>query len=452
MRKFLIILISILLLSFISGKNSSNTLHNVEMEKLDISQYKKLSQLFYADKVNRIDSFLKFSQKYYGFNGNVLVAHNGELILKKSYGYSSFPEKEELKDTSTFQLASVSKQFTALAILMLKEQSKLNLDDDIRIYLPNLPYKGVTIKNLLQHTAGLPNYMWMLEHNWKSDKLPTNKDVVRLLSELNLPVYFSPGRKHEYSNTGYVLLASIIEVVTKQPFEDFIQNNIFSALGMCHSFIHSAANIDVQSDYMLGYFRRWHRYRPYGESLHDGIVGDKGVYSTTGDLFLWDQALYDNKLISEESTEEAFTKGKIRNRWSFSYGYGFRIKNIGEHKVIYHNGLWEGFRSAISRFIDSKNTVIVLNNTSCRSMYFITKKIEQINNEDIELAPEYQIIRTAINYGYGFGIERYEWLKKKDPSLDLDEHLFAKVVDNLRQFDKKKLASIVSRLSQDINS
>ena len=413
-----------------------------------MSQYKKLSELFYADKLNRIDSFLKLSQRYYGFNGNVLVAHNAEVILKKSYGYSSFPEKEELTDTSAFQLASVSKQFTAVAILMLKEQAKLSLDDDIRIYLPSLPYKGIKIKNLLQHTAGLPNYMWMLEHNWNSEKIPANKDVVRLLSELNLPVYFSPGRRHEYSNTGYVLLASIVEAVTKQDFKDFVEENIFAPLGMCHSFIHSVKGMQDDTNYMIGYFRRWHRYRPYGESIHDGIVGDKGVYSTTGDLFLWDQALYDNRLISAESTEEAFTKGKIRNRWAFSYGYGFRIKNVNGEKVIYHNGLWEGFRSGISRFLDKRNTVIVLNNTSCRSMYFITNKIEQINNEEIELAPEYQIIRTAINYGYGFGLEKYEMLKNENPSLEIDEHLFAKVADDLQKFDKNKLASIVERLSQ----
>ena len=203
---------------------------------------------------------------------------------------------------------------------------------------------------------------------------------------------------------------------------------------------------------MEGYFRRWRRYRPYGESMHDGVVGDKGVYSTTGDMFLWDQALYSNRLISEESTEEAFTKGKIRNRWAFSYGYGFRIKNVGDEKVVYHNALWEGFRTGISRYIDNKNTVIILNNTSCRSMYFITNKIENINNEKIELAPEYQIIRTAINYGYAFGIERYEILKKENPDLELDKDLFAKVVSNLQQFKKTQLASLVSQLSQEIKS
>jgi len=450
MTNYLNIILAILLLFIAPGKNSSNPLYNIGVEEISTDDNNKLIELFYNDKVNRIDSFLQLSQRYYGFNGNVLVAHNGEVIFNKSYGYSNFPAKEPLTDNSVYQLASVSKQFTAVSILILKEQGKLNIDDDIRVYLPTLPYKGITIKHLLQHTGGLPNYMWMLEHNWENEKIPTNSDVIKMMSELDLPKYFSPGRRHDYSNTGYVVLASIIEKITGKPFADFIESNIFIPLGMQHSFIYSSAYNKEYPAKLDGYFRRWRRYRPYGESIHDGIVGDKGVCSTTYDLFLWDKALYDNILISKEATDEAFTAGKIRNRWAFNYGYGFRLKKYNNKKVVYHNGLWEGFRTGITRFIEDKNTVIVLNNTSCRSFYFINNKIDNIANENTELVPEFQIIRTAIKYGYTFGYERYLLLKKDNPTLIIDSQLFVKAVNKLQELDKDQLAITISKLSEDI--
>lgn len=450
MTYYLNIIVVIILLFVAPGKNSSNPLCDVGMEELSITDNDELIQLFYTDKVNRIDSLLKLSQRYYGFNGNVLVAHNGEVIFNKSYGYSNFAKKEALTDESVYQLASVSKQFTAVAILILKEKGKLKLDDDIRAYLPSLPYKGITIKNLLQHTGGLPNYMWMLEHNWESEDIPRNTDVIKMMSELDVPKYFSPGRRHDYSNTGYVVLASIIEKITGTSFADFVETNIFSPLGMNSSFIYSSAIDSVYPKRLEGYFKRWRRYRTYGESIHDGIVGDKGVYSTTTDLFLWDKALYDNTLISQDLTDEAFTAGKIRNRWKFKYGYGFRLKKYNNKDVVYHNGLWEGFRTSVTRFIEDKNTVIVLNNTSCRSIYFINNKIDEIANEQTDLVPEYQIIRTAIKYGYTFGYEKYSLLKNDNPDLKIDNQLFEKVVEKLQELDKNQLAFTIHKLSEDI--
>lgn len=450
MRVYFSIFVIIVLTLFTFGENRSSTYRHIELEKLDEAQNEQLLRIFYSDKYERIDTYLKKANKRYGFNGNVLVAYDGEVILQESYGYENFRNKAPLTDSSVFQLASVSKQFTAVAILILHEQGKLNLNEDICTYIPELPYEGISVKNLLQHTGGLANYMWMLEHHWESTKLPKNSDLINLMAELKMSVYFSPGRKHDYSNTGYVILASIVEAISGELFGEFVNENIFNPLEMNNSFVYSAAYDIEYPEKLDGYIRKWRRLRVYDQTVHDGIVGDKAVYSTSGDLFKWDQSLYDHSLVSKESLEEAFTCGKIRNRWKFPYGYGFRLKYINNKKVVYHKGLWEGFRTSFSRFIDDRNTVIILNNTNCGSIYSIIEKVERIANEEVQLAPEYEIIRTAISYGYEYGIDRYNLIKEENPEIILNHSLFEKAILNLESNEKQQLVSIISQISKNI--
>ncbi|MEA3444971.1 MAG: serine hydrolase domain-containing protein, partial [Bacteroidota bacterium] len=375
-------IIAILILIFsISTENGSTPFRQIELQRLSLEEENQITQYFYDDQIHQIDSFLQHANKYYRFNGNVLIAHNDEVIFSNSYGYKDFPKKNLHDKNSVFQLASVSKQFTAISILMLVEQGKVDLESDIRNYIPEIPYENITIKNLLQHTGGLPNYMWMLEHHWKKERIPTNKDLLKLIKKLNLNRYFRPGRKHDYSNTGYVLLASIVESVSGKNFGDFVDENIFSPLGMDNSFIYSAGINKNYPEKIDGYFRKWGRMRKWDQTLHDGIVGDKGVYSTTCDLHLWNQALYNNKLISDTLLHEALTKGKIRNRWEFAYGYGFRLKKYRHKEQVYHKGLWQGFRTSFSRFVDNQLTVIVLNNTDCPGIHSITDRVERMAND-----------------------------------------------------------------------
>ena len=441
----MIVIIVLILSTF--GKNSSSTYPMVELEKLNDTEKEQLLRIFYSDKVERLDKYLTEASQRYGFNGNVLVANNSEVILHQSYGYADFDSKVPLDNNTAFQLASVSKQFTAVSILILKERGLIDIDSDIRKYLPEIPYENITVKNLLQHTSGLPNYMWILENRWKSDKIPNNKDLIKLLSTEKMPVFFSPGRRHDYSNTGYAILASIVESVTGKKFGDFVEENIFTPLEMNNSFVYSGAYENNHSDKLKGYFRRGRRLKVYDQTIHDGIVGDKSVYSTTGDLFKWDQSLYNNTLISENSLKEAFTSGKIGKRRLFPYGYGFRLKYEDSKKVVYHKGLWEGFRTSLSRFVDDHNTVIVLNNTSCSSMHAITERIESIANEEIHMTPEFEIIRTAISFGYEYGIDQYHLLKESDPGIVLNHEFFDEAIESLTASNKTELVSILKKIS-----
>ncbi|MCF8372778.1 MAG: beta-lactamase family protein [Bacteroidales bacterium] len=446
---FTIILTLVLLLT-LSSENSSTPYRNVELQSIDDQQENHILQYFYDDQISQIDSFLRHANKYSRFHGNVLIAHDGEIILKKSYGYKDFPNKNLHDENSTFQLASVSKQFTAMSILMLVEQRKVDLDADIRTYLPGFPYEKITVKNLLQHTGGLPNYMWMLEHKWKKEKIPTNKDLIALMKELKMQRFFWPGKRHDYSNTGYAVLASIVESVTGKNFGDFVADNIFKPLGMDHSFVYSAG---IDKDYpekLDGYFQKWRRLRIYDHTLHDGIVGDKGVYSTASDLVLWDQALYANKLINDTLLQLAMTAGKIRNRWEFPYGFGFRVKKYNDQKLVYHKGLWQGFRTSFSRFVDSHVTVIVLNNTDCPKIHSITDRVEQMANELKSTPPEFEIINNAICYGYEFGLQKYRMIKEANPETEFHIDQIEKTIELLNEMGKDQLAEIVSRLTIEI--
>ena len=181
-----------------------------------------------AKKVNhKLDSLLKRINKRHDFHGSLLVAKNGKILYNNQIGYANFRKKEPLSKASVFQLASVSKQFTAAAIMLLYERNQIQLNDTVNKYFRNFPYKNVTIKNLLNHTAGLPKYFWLAEHEWNQNKAPTNSDMMALLESSNVQRFFKPGRNFDYSNTGYFVLASIVEKVSGTSFSAFIQKNVF---------------------------------------------------------------------------------------------------------------------------------------------------------------------------------------------------------------------------------
>ncbi|MCK4676858.1 MAG: beta-lactamase family protein [Bacteroidales bacterium] len=420
---------------------------SVDPEILTLNEQKDLSFLFVKDKYNRLESLLTIAQEAYGFHGSVLVAVEGSLVFNKTIGYANFRTKKKLTNESVFQLASVSKQFIAMAIMILKEGGFLSYDDDIQKYLPDFPYKKMTIRHLLNHTAGLPNYMWLIEHYWQQDSIPPdNGDMVRMLSDHDLPLYFTPGRRFDYCNTGYAVLAYLIEVISKKSIPDFLQDNIFDPLEMFNTFAYSTAADKPQEEILNGYSRSWRRYRTIGKSLHDGILGDKGVYSTTSDLFKWDQALYSEKLVSYASLEEAFTAGKVRNKYDFPYGFGFRIKETEEGKVVYHYGRWEGFRTGLLRYIDQKNTIIILNHTSLRGLTIFINRIKKIIHDSPNNRPVELIVEKAFSGGIEYAVATYNNLKKDDPSLAINTTLLLEVVDYLNSINKPGKARLIKEL------
>lgn len=331
---------------------------------------------------HKLDSLLSRINKRNDFNGSVLVAKNEKVLYSNQIGMADFRKKEPLNKESVFQLASVSKQFTAAAIMLLNEQNKIKLTDTVNTYFPDFPYRDVTIKNLLNHTAGLPKYFWVAEHKWDQNKAPTNKEMMALLAESNVNRFFKAGRNFDYSNTGYFVLASIVEKVSGISFSDFLKNNIFDPLHMKHSYVYSFENDTIKDNQLIGYrlYRGWRHLKISG-TVNDAIVGDKNVYTTSEDLFKWTLGLNSGKLLTKESLEMMYSKGETIYGRKIPYGFGFRI-DTKRDKSIYHHGKWNGFSTALTKYLDEDLVIIVLEHTSYRGITSLNRKIKKIVAEN----------------------------------------------------------------------
>lgn len=358
-----------------------------------------LSNLLFAQqsKADKFDEILSCSHNNREFNGNVLIVENGKVIYKKAIGYAEFQNRTPLTINSQFRLASVSKQFTAMAIAILCEQKKLNYDDDINKYLPQLPYKGIRIRHLLHHTSGLPDYMGLFETYWDQDKIATNSDIISLFAKYKPAVYFAPGERWEYSNTGYALLASIVESAGQMPFHQFIEKHIFAPLDMKNSVVYSPLRKDTMTDRVYGVY--WNADDSFSENdahFLNGIAGDGGIYSTLDDLLKWDRALYTEKLLPKARLEEVFTPGKLNDASSTDYGFGWSIeKSPTGKKRVSHSGGWVGFRTNIVRDIEDDNTIIFLSNVS-EAFRPLRRALENVLYEEKCNLPRLSIARKLI--------------------------------------------------------
>lgn len=406
---------------------------------------KEIEQIFYQEKAEVIDSILQAKAKNHYFNGNVLVAHKGYCIYNESFGYSDMLRRKKLEKNDIFQLASVSKQFTAMAVMILKERNLLNYEDSVIKYIPEFPYPGITVRMLLNHTSGLPNYYWLVENHWHGKGAPTNEEILEMMTEHKLNLYFTPGRRWDYSNTGYIVLASIVERISQQSFAEFMKENVFDPLKMNNSFVYSRTESDEKKERLIGYYYRGRRYRMIPETVNDGAVGDKGVYSTTEDLFKWDQALYNNKLVSEETINESISTFKLRNKYEIPYGFGFRIRKRNNKKIAYHHGKWNGFRTSLFRYVEDTNTVIVLNHTSSSLNYSIIREIQQVLDDSTGIDLTQLVVTSILDEGLENAVDFYfeksygkkvelDTLKIKEASRILYDTNNPKTAENLLLF------------------
>src|SRR4030095_16644653 len=223
------------------------------------------------DHAKLLQEYMTGQNKYFQFNGNILVAEKGKPIYQQSLGYADYNTRRMLNDSSVFELASVSKHFTAMGIMILKEKGSLNYEDNIKKYFPQLPYENITVRNLLTHTSGIPSYEDQFEKNWDRKKIAFNKDIVDMLSQRKDTLFFKPGTGWKYSNTGYALLASIIEKVSGVSYNDFMAKNIFQPLGITHTFLYNTPRStgNIPSNYALGFV--------YSESLKKYILPDSSA-------------------------------------------------------------------------------------------------------------------------------------------------------------------------------
>jgi len=343
-----------------------------------------------------IDKYFQELCKKGGFNGTILVAQQGKIIYENAHGYSNYQNKDSLIVSSRFQLASVSKQFTATAIMILKDRGLLSYEDTVQKYYPNFPYKNVTIRLLLTHRSGIPNYMYFCDKYCNQDSIINNQDLMRIIEKFQPLKYFKPDKRYMYSNTGFAVLAAIVEKITKQKFADFMHDNVFKPLRMNNTLIIDAKNDSTYKNVTKGYSdSRWHAVPKF---YQDGVVGDKGVYSTVEDLFKYDQALYEGKLIKDSTLLEAFKPSNRQVRGVKNYGFGWRILTFNnENKIVYHGGWWRGFNSLFMRQLNGHNTIIILTNKVNHSFLHNYSKLLEILNISSENDLSAQLSETEEN-------------------------------------------------------
>ena len=339
------------------------------------------------DKARQIDEI--FRQKVRGgFNGNVLVAQKGVVLYQKCFGLEHFErnQRDSLVSESKFQLASLSKTFTAVATLKLIETGQLSLDDSIQQFYPQFPYHGITIRELLSHRSGLPNYAYAFDDSmkvnfYKREKpYPTNAVIMHWFATVKPTPkkYNIPGRGFSYSNTNYMVLASIIERITKQPYETFVRKTIFEPLGMHNTFVATTKNNAINLHRTAGY--QWNRRIP--KDYYDDVVGDKGVYSTTGDLFRWYRALNGDCLLQKKTLAEAFLPRSFERKGAKNYGYGFRMmldEKTNTPEYIYHSGWWKGYNTMFWFSPKDEYVIIVLGNRYNKGVYRVKELIDVLH-------------------------------------------------------------------------
>ncbi len=326
------------------------------------------------------------------FSGVVLVAEKGRPVYYKAFGFANVEANLKMDTSSVFELASLSKQFTATMIAMLRENGKLDYDEPIEKYLPGLPYNGITIRHLLNHTSGLPDYQKLMDEHWDKSKVAGNGDVIASLKKFHPSSLFKPGEKYEYSNTGYILLGSIVEKISGKEFVEFCRDQIFHPLKMSATGIRTKAQKDSIKNLALGYiyetekkkFTRADSFPSSNYTIWLGKrVGPGRVSSSASDLLKWDRALYTNKLISKETLNEIYAPAKLSNGELSNYGFGWMLSNNPKlGKVVYHTGDNPGYKTEIVRYIETDKTVIILCNNAHEKFAELVRAIQaQLENE-----------------------------------------------------------------------
>jgi CubicO group peptidase (beta-lactamase class C family) len=346
---------------------------------------------FAQNNSQKLDSLFNSLYSYRQFNGNVLIAENGLPIYQKSFGYSNFKNKTLNNERTDFSLASAAKTFTSTAILQLKEKGKLKLNDFVIKYFPEFPYTDITIKNLLSHTSGLPEWdIFRKQIKENPNKIFSNSDFLPTLKLLKLPLDFNPNDKYQYTNTNFIFLALIIEKITGLSFQQYLQKNIFNIAKMSNTYfekdyLHPANKNRVTNyDYPFFYsteFENVDSLGNYGIRLLNlsGFVGNGNIMTTSSDLLKFDQALYSDKLIKPETYNEAITPTILNNKKVIetnlggekaSYGLGwFILADTSLGKIVGHTGGVPGALSIFLRNIDKKETIILFDNTFNKSLY-----------------------------------------------------------------------------------
>jgi CubicO group peptidase (beta-lactamase class C family) len=341
-----------------------------------------------ADIIKQLDAYYR-GQVRAGFNGAVLVGYRGRVIYERYFGYGNRERKIPLTYESSSQLASVSKTFTGAAILYLVEHKQLNIDDLVSKYIANFPYPTITLRMMLSHRSGIPDYTkWVPVYDRDTRTPISNDKMVQLMVKHKPRLESRPGKKFKYCNTNFALLSKVIEVVSGMPYSEFMAKYIFAPLGMDHTFIYQP-NKGLPGNAAISYAYNWVR-EP--DMFADGVTGDKGIFSTVQDMFRWDQSFYNRTLLNNESIELSYGPCSFEKPGIKNYGLGWRMLCYANgNKIIYHNGWWHGNNTSFYRLIKENMTIVVLGNKFNKNIYkqapviySIVKGVEVSNGFDDE--------------------------------------------------------------------
>jgi CubicO group peptidase (beta-lactamase class C family) len=307
-----------------------------------------------------MDDLFQDYNKLHAPGASVAVIRDGRFIFRKSYGLADLEQNVPVSEFTNFRIASVSKQFTAMAIMILKQSGSLDYDESIVKYFSDTPeiWEQITIRNLLSHTSGLLDYEDLIPLECKT---PVRDSDVPGLLKTRQETFFAPGTQYKYSNTGYAFLALIVEMVSGKRFAAFMKDNIFDPLAMGNTVVFDDGFNEVKNR-AIGYREIENGFELADQSLTSSVLGDGGIYTSIMDYFKWDQALYGDKLVKREILEEAFTPQLLLDGSSTNYGFGWRIDEKSGLKIIHHNGSTCGFSAAVRRIPDKRFSLIVFTN------------------------------------------------------------------------------------------
>ena len=332
--------------------------------RTSVSDLQLTAAIHSADGQKDLDTWLSTLASEGKFNGGVLLVKEGTPVFINAYGYTDHTRKERLTSKSSFRLASVSKQFTAMGIMLLKEKRLVDYDAPVTTYIPEFPYKEATVRHLLTMTSGIPDGYLQLAEKHKSDigKRLSIQEAVTLLCTYPSKAA-APNSWYNYSNSNYILLAGIIEKVSGQSFEAYMQQNIFSPLQMKNARVWNLFSKDSTfPNKTLGFEKSGETYIPLYPTFIDGVSGDGGIFASLEDFVIWDTALYGDTLLPQESLQEAFQPVTLSDGSVSTYGFGW---GLGDDSVQ-HSGGWLAARTFIYRNTKTKTCLVILDNSANR--------------------------------------------------------------------------------------
>ena len=310
--------------------------------------------------IKKLDKSIDSLHAIHEFNGNILLVKNGVRLYEKSIGFTDNTTNYALTISSAFNLASISKTFTSSLVLMYVQEGKLKIDDQVHTYLPNFPYKDITIRHLLNHTHGMIEYFDWINDTLKIKDTIGNDQLLTLLSKYKPALNSVPGEKFNYCNTGYAVLSEVLESISGMSYATLLKSKITKPLKLENTYVHTVKMLNFPINRVYGMKFKDGRWNAFDLTTLDEFVGDGNIYSTVDDLQKWDQALRDGKVLKPAILQEAYTPSVVIEKPKMVYGLGWIINEPG--KKVSHSGSWNGFKNNIVRDLKNGYTLISLSN------------------------------------------------------------------------------------------